>query len=139
MIRVKILAVVLLCTRFAFATEKSNFSFLAVYGSHSVGFRVVQQFDYTRSYKRIDAEGNLITGELARPIQTLIWYPAQTLPGTKPMLFGRYLDLMATEDDFAPLSAQQRATKVNALLKANYISKNYERERVQVTRAVEDA
>ena len=138
MTRTKILAVVLLCACSAPAIEKSNFTFSVAYGSHPVGFRVVQQYDYTRSYQRVDAEGNLITGERARPIQTLIWYPAQAVPGAKPMLVRRYLDLMATEDNFAPLSAQQRAVKVKALLQASNISKNYERERVQVRKAVED-
>ena len=139
MTKVKLLAMVLLCACPARATEKSNFTFSAAYGPHPVGFRVVQQYDYTRSYKRVDVEGNLIPGERARPIQTLIWYPARAAPGAKTMLFGRYLDLMPTEDSFTPLSAEQRAVKLKALLEANYISKNYERERVQVTKAVEDA
>ena len=135
----KILVVVLLWVRLASAVEKSNFTFSVTYGSHPVGFRVVQQYDYTRSYKRVDAEGNLTTGERARPIQTLIWYPAQGSSGAKSMLFGRYLDLMPTEDDFTPLSDQQRAVKLKALLDADSITRNYARERVQVTRAVEEA
>jgi tetratricopeptide (TPR) repeat protein len=139
MTRTKVLAMVVLCACSAPAIEKSNFTFSVAYGSHPVGFRVVEQYDYTRSYQRVDAEGNLLTGERARPIQTLIWYPAQAVPGAKPMLVGRYLDLMATEDNFAPLSAQQHAVKLKVLLQANDISKNYERERVQVTKAVEDA
>jgi len=128
MTRVKILAMALLFARLASAAEKSNFTFSVAYGPHPVGFRVMQHYDYTRSYERVDAEGNVIPGERARPIQTLIWYPAQTATSAKPMLFGRYLDLMATEDDFTPLNAQQRALKLKALLQANYITKNYERE-----------
>ena len=139
MTTLKILAMVLLCAPLASSAEKSNLTFSAAYGSHPVGFRVVQQYDYTRSYKRVDTEGNLITGERARPVQTLIWYPAQAAPDAKPMLFGRYLDLMPNEDNFTPLSAQQLAVELKALLQANYISKNYERERVQVTKAFEDA
>jgi tetratricopeptide (TPR) repeat protein len=137
--RIKILATLLLCAcGAAAAAEKSNFTFSAPYGPDAVGFRVVQQYDSTRSFRRVDAEGNLIPGERARPIQTLIWYPAQVAPATKPMLYGRYLDLMATEDDFT-LDAQQRADKLKAVLAAGYIAKNYERERVQVTRAFADA
>jgi tetratricopeptide (TPR) repeat protein len=139
MTRAKILAVVLLCASLASAIEKSNFTFSVAYGPHPVGFRVVRQYDYTRSYKRVDTEGNLITGERARPIQTLIWYPAQAAPDAKPMLFGRYLDLMPTEDAFTPLSAEQHALKLKALLQSNSIGKNYERERVQVTKVFEDA
>ena len=48
-------------------------------GPHAVGFKVVQQYDYSRTYKdRIDVvNGQPIVGERARPIQTLVWYPAQ--------------------------------------------------------------
>jgi dienelactone hydrolase len=102
------------------------------------GFRVVQQYDFTRSYRRVDVEGNPITGEPARPIQTLIWYPAQLSPSRKSMLFGRYLELMATEDNFA-LNEQQRAAKLKSILQANYITRNYERERIQVTKAIQEA
>ncbi len=139
MTRVNILVMVLLYARIVSAAEKSNFTFSVAYGPHAVGFRAVHHYDYTRSYKRVDAEGNVIAGERARPIQTLIWYPAQAVAGTKPMLFGRYLDLMTTEDDFTPLTTQERAVKLKALLEANYIAKNFERERVQLIKAVEDA
>jgi pimeloyl-ACP methyl ester carboxylesterase len=137
--KIMILVTVLLSASLVSAAEKSNFTFSMAYGSHPVGFRLVQQYNYTRSYKRVDAEGNLIARESARPLQTLIWYPALNAPSAKPMRLGRYLDLMTTEDNFTPLSAQQQVVKLNALLQANYISKNYERERVQVTKAVEDA
>ncbi len=139
MTRLKLLAVLLCAGYAAAAADRSNLTFSAPYGSHSVGFRVVQQYDYTRSYKQVDAEGNVIGGERARPIQTLIWYPAQMARDAKPIVFGRYLDLMATEDNFTPLSAEELAAKVKALVKANYIQQNYERERFQVTKAVENA
>jgi hypothetical protein len=58
--KIKILATVLLSATLVSATEKSNFTFSVAYGSHPVGFRLVQQYDYTRSYKRVDTEGNLI-------------------------------------------------------------------------------
>jgi pimeloyl-ACP methyl ester carboxylesterase len=139
MLRFKVLPALLLCACcMAVAAEKSNFAFSAPYGPHPVGFRVVEQYDFTRSYQRVDAEGNLVPGERARPVQTLIWYPAQPASGAKPMLFGRYLDLMATEDNFT-LDEQQRAAKLQAVLAAGYITKNYERERVQATRAFLDA
>src|ERR1700691_929171 len=51
MTRTKILAMVLLCACSAPAIEKSNFTFSVAYGSHPVGFRVVEQYDYTRSYQ----------------------------------------------------------------------------------------
>lgn len=139
MLRIRFLAALLLCVCLAAAAaEKSNFTFSETYGTHRVGFRVVQQYDFTRSYHRVDVEGNLNPGEPARPIQTLIWYPAQPSPSAKPMFFGRYLELLATEDNFS-LDEQQRASKLKSVLRANYIAKNYERERVQVTKAFEEA
>src|SRR5689334_9456143 len=78
MLKIKVLATLLLCICLAAAAaEKSNFTFSATYGAHPVGFRVVYQYDFTRSYVDVDVEGNPITRERARPIQTLIWYPAQ--------------------------------------------------------------
>ncbi|UOQ64545.1 hypothetical protein [Hymenobacter volaticus] len=48
-------------------------------GPHGVGFRVVQQYDYARSYKdKTDlVTGKPYLGERARPVQTLVWYPAR--------------------------------------------------------------
>jgi len=86
----------------------------------------------------VDAEGTLISGERARPIQTVVWYPAQTPAGAKTQLYGRYLDLMATADDFS-LDAEKRAAKLQAILSAENNTKNYERERLQVTQAFPDA
>jgi tetratricopeptide (TPR) repeat protein len=120
------------------AGEKSNLVFDVTFGPHAVGFHVVQQYDYTRSYKRMDMEGNLVTGERARPIQTLIWYPAQIDKSAKPMAYGSYLDLLATEEDFN-LDPQYWPARVTAALKASYNLKNYPREKVQLTRAYRDA
>jgi hypothetical protein len=114
MLRISFLAALLPCACLAAAqAEKSNFTFSETYGVHPVGFRVVQQYDSTRSYHRVDVEGNPISGELARPIQTLIWYPAQPSPSAKPMLFGRYLELMLRKttslwmSSSAPLSSSR--------------------------------
>lgn len=76
------------------------FSFLAKPGPHSVGLRVVEQYDYSRSFRpSVDDLGKPYIGERARPLQTLIWYPA--LKGdSKPMTFGAYIALRATEVDF---------------------------------------
>lgn len=134
----RILLFAILCSCAALAAEKSNFTFDAPYGPHAVGFRVVLQYDYSRSYMRVDAEGNLVTGERARPIQTLIWYPAQVEKNAKPMLYGGYLDLFATEENFK-VPEQDWPAKVLAALKADYSLKNYDREKIQVTKAYRDA
>ncbi len=59
-------------------------------GPHAVGLRVVQQYDFSRTYK---------SAERARPVQTLVWYPAR--PGGSALRYGDYVALMASEDDFS--------------------------------------
>ncbi|PJJ53241.1 dienelactone hydrolase family protein [Hymenobacter chitinivorans] len=78
-------------------------------GPHTVGFRVVQQYDYARAYKgRTDAvTGKPTTGELARPIQTLVWYPAQK--SGAPIRYADYLRTEATDDNFTRTDAEAAA------------------------------
>jgi tetratricopeptide (TPR) repeat protein len=65
-----------------------------------VGLKVVDQYDFSRTYRaKIDAEGKPTVGERARPLQTLIWYPAEK-SGRKPMTVGDYSELLATETSF---------------------------------------
>jgi len=69
-------------------------------GPYAVGLKVVQQYDYARGYKgAVDGvTGQPFKGERARPMQTLVWYPARA--GGKPMSAASYLELDAGEDDF---------------------------------------
>jgi hypothetical protein len=73
-----------------------------VAGPYGVGFRVVQHYDRARVYKQhIDlTSGTTATGERARPVQTLIWYPAKKTSG-QPLHYGDYVRLAATETEFA--------------------------------------
>ncbi len=87
------------------AGADSAFTFSNVPGPYPVGIRVVQQYDYSRSYTgKFDivsgkpATGERATGERARPIQTLVWYPAQR--GGRAMSYGDYADTSATEEEF---------------------------------------
>jgi dienelactone hydrolase len=57
---------------------------------------MVDQFDPSRTYP---ASPKPDAGEAARPIQTLIWYPAQKSSG-KPMSVGDYVQLADTEIHF---------------------------------------
>lgn len=131
-------AIVVVCLHAEFALAKSNFVLEAPRGPYAVGFRVVQQYERSRSFLKVDASGNAIGGDHARPIQTLIWYPATIDRGAMPMAFGSYLDLMATEHDFSVGRGQLQA-KLKKILEDNYISKNYDRERVEATHAFRDA
>ena len=69
-------------------------------GSFGVGLKVVEQYDYSRAFQPlVDALGQPFQGERARPLQTLVWYPAQA-SSAKPMIYSDYIALKATETSF---------------------------------------
>jgi len=70
-------------------------------GPLRVGVHVVEQYDFSRGYRgTFDANtGKPLTGERARPIQTLVWYPAGKDTGHS-MTVGDYLRLGGTPDNF---------------------------------------
>jgi tetratricopeptide (TPR) repeat protein len=90
------------------AHASDTFTFSNQPGPHAVGVRFIQQYDRARLYKTgIDlATGEPSQGERARPIQTIVWYPAS--PGGKPVSYRDYLETIATEDEFAHSPADVR-------------------------------
>lgn len=86
-------------------------------GPHAVGLRVIEQYDRSRGYRGVTDPytGQATQGERARPIQTLIWYPAEK--GTGSAVHAEdYLRLGATADDFSHAPAER------ARLEAAYVS-----------------
>jgi dienelactone hydrolase len=84
----------------AFAQDDSLFNFMEPPGPHSVGLRVFEQHDRSRTFRHATDElGHPYEGDPARPLQTLIWYPAQRNAG-KPMRVSDYLDLLPAETHF---------------------------------------
>ena len=82
------------------ASGDPRFHFTEKPGLDAVGLKVVEQYDFSRTYRSVTDElGKPYQGERARPLQTLIWYPAQKSSG-KPMTVGDYGDLLATETSF---------------------------------------
>ncbi|WP_353072779.1 tetratricopeptide repeat protein [Tunturiibacter gelidoferens] len=76
------------------------FRFAEKPGPHLVGLKVVDQYDYSRTYRsKSDDLGKPYKGERARPLQTLIWYPAEKT-ASRPMTVGDYGNLAATETSF---------------------------------------
>ena len=76
------------------------FQFAEKPGPYGVGLKVVEQYDYSRIYRRkTDDLGKAYRGERARPLQTLVWYPAEK-SGNKAMTVGDYGQLLATETSF---------------------------------------
>lgn len=114
------------------AQAASSFNFANAPGPHPVGFKVVRQYDTTRTY-RDDADlagGEAAAGERARPIQTLIWYPARA--AGKAMTYGDYLALTGSDDDFTRTDARARAV-ADVFVRNNYAWRS------GLARAVEEA
>jgi dienelactone hydrolase len=85
------------CAQNAPADSPDHFTFAPKPGPYPVGFRVVFQYDYSRTFQdAIDSLGKPNTGERARPVQTLIWYPAQK-SDNPPVVFDDYLALGVKE------------------------------------------
>jgi hypothetical protein len=84
----------------ASAQNAALFQFTEKRGPHLVGLKVVDQYDYSRTYRsKTNDLGLPYQGERARPLQTLIWYPAEKT-ALKPMTVGDYANLAATETSF---------------------------------------
>ncbi len=95
-------------------------------GPHAVGLRVVQQYDYSRVLEpQVDAFGKTGSAPAARPIQTLVWYPAKRDGGT-PMTVADYRQDSLADLDFsvpAAALAKQRAAWLGGAQKAEYAAK----------------
>lgn len=78
----------------------TRFQFTEKPGAYTVGLKVVYQYDSSRTWhSTVDELGQPYTGERARPLQTLIWYPAEKPAGTA-MTMRDYALLRVTETDF---------------------------------------
>jgi tetratricopeptide (TPR) repeat protein len=64
-------------------------------GPNAVGFKVKLQYDYSRTFRT-----KTQSGSRARPIQTLIWYPAKKAVNSKAMIYEEYVNLRANELNF---------------------------------------
>ena len=99
----------------------SSFTFPNPPGPFAVGFKAVHQYDHARAYRtEVDAlTGKRYDGERARPVQTLVWYPASG-PG-KPLVYGDYLQLTGSEDDFSRTEVQA-ARLADSIVRNDYFS-----------------
>ncbi|WP_066797707.1 CocE/NonD family hydrolase [Sphingomonas soli] len=98
------------------ASAQSHFTRINPPGPHAVGLRVVEQYDKSRGYRGATDPftGKPTEGERARPVQTLIWYPADKATG-RATSAGDYMRLGGTSDSF-PAQAAERAR-----LEARYV------------------
>ena len=117
-----LLAFALICNC---AQATSSFNFGNERGPYAVGFRAEFLYDLSRTYSRLAAAPLLSTKAVpvttsdsppagARPIQTLIWYPASE--SLKPMNYGEYIEFGVNRENFK-LSAREIKAAVKPLLK----------------------
>jgi dienelactone hydrolase len=93
----------------AVAENAPLFRFAEKSGDYGVGLHVVEQYDYSRMYRHLtDDLGKPYQGERARPLQTLVWYPAEHSQA-KRMTVGDYGNLWATETSFGAPRLSTRA------------------------------
>lgn len=80
-VEIRMLASLLVALVASIVTSAQNaplFQFTGKPGPYAVGLRVVEQYDYSRTYRHLtDDLGKPYRGERARPFQTLVWYPAE--------------------------------------------------------------
>jgi tetratricopeptide (TPR) repeat protein len=107
-----------------------QFRFEAQPGPYAVGLKVVEQYDHSRVYRHsTDELGRPYDGERARPLQTLVWYPAERSKA-KAMTLHDYVNLWATETDFGEPRMPYRAKVWRSAMSASL---------AQTLRAVRDA
>lgn len=95
-----VLAAVFATATMAAAAEGPIFRFTGEPGPYKVGLKVVEQHDASRTFRTMTLEGGkAVASFTARPLQTLIWYPAGAAPG-KPMTVADYAALGDHETSF---------------------------------------
>jgi hypothetical protein len=98
------------------ASQTSSFQFLQKPGPYSVGLKVVDQYDPTRTDRASQHLSKASVGNDARPLQTLIWYPS-VRSTAESMTVGDYVQLADTEIHFdAP---DEKANRWRSLLKSS--------------------
>jgi dienelactone hydrolase len=77
-------------------------------GPYAVGYRLKQTYDHSRTFKRkTDFFGRRAEGEISRPLQISIWYPARPVRGAVPTKVEEYFQTWVTETDFRPSPPEQ--------------------------------
>jgi hypothetical protein len=78
-----------------------QFRFTEKPGPYSVGLKVIEQYDRSRVFNSTTEEHDKpVTAEGPRPLQTLVWYPAEKKSNSREMTFGDYATLIKTETSF---------------------------------------
>ena len=113
-----ILVCCVIITTAVYGQEYSAPHFMVEGGPYAIGLKVVDQYDRERIFKPHIHEGaKAVPGERTRPLQTLVWYPAQKI-SRHAMTVGDYLALTKTETSFGAPGGyihEQRMGMVSAI------------------------
>jgi tetratricopeptide (TPR) repeat protein len=80
-------------------------------GANEIGFKVKLQYDYSRTFRTKSQ-----TGPRARPIQTLIWYPAKNSSNSQQMIYEEYVNLRANELNFEPPTPEAKQENIQRFI-----------------------
>jgi dienelactone hydrolase len=100
------------------AAAEFQFQFTQQPGPYAVGLKVVEQYDRSRSFQvESDSPGKPEAPGGARPLQTLVWYPANR-SSSPAMTFGDYGALIKTETSFGkPVENGKPQSFISAFIK----------------------
>lgn len=113
----RVILFMIMCLACTVMHAQSLFTFSNVPGNYGVGVRYVKQYDRTRAFtpqRGILASVFSNNENRGRPMQTVIWYPAQQ--GGQGVRFGDYLQLVGWETD-PERSPKDKVRTVDAWLK----------------------
>jgi pimeloyl-ACP methyl ester carboxylesterase len=120
LIRLFILSCIILGPlRLAHSENYTSVSFQLKRGSHSIGLRVVEQYDNARNFTMTAGDEKTSTKpNHSRPLQTLVWYPAHKT-AWPTMTMGDYLTLMDTEVNFGKPQRTQDGDQLRSWLQTS--------------------
>lgn len=121
-------------------SQESNLKLDLKYGEYAVGFKSINQYDSSRTYNpEKDALGYQITGEGYRPIQTLIWYPAEKDKEAENLLYGEYIYNYTNIENYIPITESLKTRIIDHLLNERVFKKDLLREIATRTNAYKNA
>jgi dienelactone hydrolase len=138
----RVILFMIFCWACSGVQAQSLFTFSNVPGTHGVGVRTLKQYDRSRSFsppRGILADVFSKNENRGRPIQTVIWYPAEK--GGQSVKYDDYLQLVGWETDFDG-SPREQTRLVDAWLQMvtdGKRNKQVESERRRAMWAVRDA
>jgi len=100
-----LIAVILWCTLLPGQESKPALWKDLTQGPYSVGYKVVNLYDYTCTFKpKYDYEGSPLEEVNARPVQVSVWYPAAAMKKPEYMPYSEYHYATCLKIDFKPLN-----------------------------------